>query len=64
MSQEAIKPTQTKLSLAFCVFTSALCESVCLFGVVCQYSLERKCSYGEQATASSLRCVFVPARVI
>ncbi len=30
MNQEAIKPAQTKLSLAFCVFTSALCESVCL----------------------------------
>ncbi len=30
MNQEAIKPAETKLSLAFCVFTSALCESVCL----------------------------------
>ncbi len=29
MNQEAIKPAQTKLSLAFCVFISALCESVC-----------------------------------
>ncbi len=39
INQEAIKPAQTKLSLAFCVFTSALCESV-IFGVVCQYSLQ------------------------
>ncbi len=29
MNQETIKPAQTKLSLAFCVFTSALCEIVC-----------------------------------
>ncbi len=37
MNQEAIKTAQTKLSLAFCVFTSALCETVLvLFGVVCQ----------------------------
>ncbi len=28
-NQEAIKPAQMKLSLAFCVFTSTLCESVC-----------------------------------
>ncbi len=39
-NQEAIKSAQTKLSLEFCVFTSALCETVLvLFGVVCQYSL-------------------------
>ncbi len=29
MNQKAIRPAQTKLSLAFCVFTSTLCESVC-----------------------------------
>ncbi len=28
-NQEAIKPAQTKLSLTFCVFTGALCQSVC-----------------------------------
>ncbi len=41
--QEAIKPAQTKLSLACCVFTSALCETVLvLFGVVCQYWITQK----------------------
>ncbi len=41
--QEAIKPAQTRLSLACCVFTSALCETVLvLFGVVCQYWITQK----------------------
>ncbi len=48
--QEAIKSAQTKLSLAFCVFTSALCETVLvLFGVVCQYSLLVMASKQQQA---------------
>ncbi len=47
---KAITPSQTKLSLAFCVFTSALCETVLvLFGVVCQYSLLVMASKQQQA---------------
>ncbi len=43
MNQEAIKPAQKKLSVAFCVFTSAVCETVLvLFGVVCQYLISQK----------------------
>ncbi len=42
-NQEAIKPAQTKLSLAFCVFTSTLGETVLvLFSVVCQYLITQK----------------------
>ncbi len=37
MNQEAIKPAQAKLSLAFCVYTGALCELSVLFGVACHY---------------------------
>ncbi len=49
-NQEAIKSAQTKLSLEFCVFTSALCETVLvLFGVVCQYSLLVMASKQQQA---------------
>ncbi len=43
MNQETIKPAQTKLSLAFSVFTGALCETaLVLFGVVCQYLITQK----------------------
>ncbi len=51
MNQEAIKPAQTKLSLAFCVFTSALCEIVCPIWC-CLSLLYKENRNGEQATTS------------
>ncbi len=50
-NQEAIKPTQMKLSLAFCVFTSALCEIVCSIWC-CLSLLHKENGYSEQATTS------------
>ncbi len=62
MNQEAIKPAQTKLSLAFCVFTSTMCETVLvLFGVVCQYLISQK---WRASSNKLLECAFIPARVI
>ncbi len=50
-NQEAIKPAQTKLSIAFCVFTSALCEIVCPIWS-CLLLLYKENRYGEQAMTS------------
>ncbi len=50
-NQDAIKPAKTKLSLAFCVFTSALCEIVCPI-CWCLSLLYKENRYGEQATTS------------
>ncbi len=57
MKQESIKPAQTKLSLAFCVFTSALCETVLvLFGVNgWGYTHSLCCLFGRGACTVSAR---------
>ncbi len=61
-NQEAIKPAQTKLSLACCVFTSALCETVLvLIGVVCLFNYSEMASKQQQGFR---KCVHPRARYL